>query len=417
MSANSKKSSPVRGTNPVLVRFLANLDKNLDKMDLNFKPAFLYKKAGFFCIVFYWRASFDAPFIRFRKTFGLNRIHDLKNREKAAKIMIKSLNEALKDGYNPLNESIDPVAKVVEVQKSFSVLEAFEIGYKLKLNRLDKDKVRTVEAYGYHSRHFIRFLNDCKLEGLDSNSFTAKYAVMYQDWCIDSGLSAVTINTKTEYISTIFKMAAQNECILFNPFANIDKLKEKESTLYTVYTDEQIVSIKSKLLAECGALWQIFLFVFYAYMRPSSIVNLRVRDIDFAESTIFVNGKSHKNGKDQYKQLLKIHADYLIDYVNGYADDYFLFSDGWSPGPEPIKRRKLSDKWNELIIKGLGMDVKLYAAKHSGSSIFVSENGSNENLKWLQMQMSHSSLEMTSIYTNKLKSVKLDESTVNIREI
>src|SRR5690606_36264886 len=120
-----------------------------------------------------------------------------------------------------------------------------------------------------------------------------------------------------------------------------------------------------------------------------------------------VKGETHKNGKPVYKQLLNAHLNYLRSYIDNLPGDYYLFSDGFIPGPKKITSRKISDQWKKLIIDGLGLNLKLYAAKHTGSSLFLSENANDENLKWLQMQMSHSSLEMTSIYTNKLKILKL----------
>lgn len=71
----------------------------------------------------------------------------------------------------------------------------------------------------------------------------------------------------------------------------------------------------------------------------------------------------------------------------------------------PIVRNRVNEVYRELVKIGLGVNKNMYALKHTGAAFYLMENATKENLYWLQNQMGHSTLETTSIYTNKFRFV------------
>lgn len=407
----NKKINPSLATNVIIARFSENFDKILDKMGVNFKPCKVYKKNDFVSLIFYYRKSFDSDFVRFRKTFELNRINPIALRMKAANLMAATVNDALAAGWSPYDDNIPEDFEDKNTVKIPTLRRCIFIAHDSVLLNA---KARTVSSYNSHLKHLLAYLESIGIIDKPVIAFGKLEAKMYQDFLIKSNLSNKTINTKTDYFSGLMSWLCRSDLIDSNPFSSLKKLKENESTVHDIFTFEEIKKIKNHLDKNCPELWQFILFVYYCFMRPASIVMIRRKDIDIDLRTLKIYGANHKNNVDTVKELLPVHVEYLKPFLAHIPDDFYLFSNGVNLTPGTIKNypTRASEKWNVLIKNGLGINKNLYGLKHTGAAHFLELNQGAENLKWLQHQLSHADLQTTSIYTNKLKNVRLNSDAV-----
>jgi integrase len=203
-----------------------------------------------------------------------------------------------------------------------------------------------------------------------------------------------------------------------NPYTAIDRLKVEESNWFEPLTDDEITTVAKHLREVKPELFVFMCFIYYSFMRPLSIVQLTADNFDFTSRLIFLEGKQHKNRKGTVKQMLEPLYDVLIEY--GYdklKPGTYFFSTGLKPGTKKITPKRASGFWNEIVIKGLQIDKKLYAVKHTGGSNYLTDNAGAIDLSWLQKQMGHSSLMETEVYVKKRTAQKLDETKASIRKL
>ena len=392
---------------------MRNFDKYSDSAKINYRPAFVYEKQGDFCIMFYWRPAADQFFKRYRRTFNLNRIADKEARSEAATIMALTVTKALKNGWNPETDSFMSNHNGVKIKpvEAIKLPLALERAHKSVLIKASA-KERTKSSYKSHLKLFIAYLKKNGKYNIAPAEFSRMDANEYQDHLASKRYAAKTVNTKTDYASGLFGWMENTGLIKENPFAAVKHLREIESDAHQIFTRDEIEIIKRKLQQDCPQLWQFALFIYYCLMRPASIIAIKRADIDLKNMILTIRPDDHKNGKLAYKQILPPHEQYLRPYLDGIKPNEYLFSNGsnLTPGTSANYPTRAAELWAELVKTGCGIDKNMYGLKHTGAAHFLELNPGTENLKWLQMQMSHSDLQTTSIYTNKLKIVKLDEN-------
>jgi integrase len=395
------------------------MDNFMTSPALNYRPASVYRKRDFFQIHFYWRANPLLPFQRFKNTFDLNRIPDIEARAFAADLMAESVTEALKTGWDPNTGLVNGVAQEPsnDILKKY-LPEALKAAAKSVVSK--SKKLRTHSSYKSHLKLFTEYLERKKKYRIQPDQFTRLDAQLYQDHLLSTGLAPKTINTKFDYAAGLFRWMKNTGIVPDDPFALIDRLQEPEiDEEDALFTPEELTRIKGHLLATFPELWQYFLFIYYCMMRPDSIMAIQCRDIDLKNATLTVYPENHKNSKKAYKQLLEAQVVYLQPWLDSLQlePEDFLFSNGMMPGKKKIAPTRAAEAWKKHVKDVLHIYKNAYYGKHTSGTAYVEENPGTENLKWLQMQMSHSDLQTTSIYVNKKKKVKLDESKSNIRKL
>ncbi len=405
-------------TEAVLREFIKNLDKNLDKKktaSLLYKPAKINSggpqhKKGWF-VFFYFRRSIEQKFKRFKITGDINRIKHFETRELAAIILQRTINEALDNAWNPFNDlTIAP-----SVPDYINIVVALNDAVKSKTATLRK---RSAGSYKSVVKFFVEWLNKEQYQQLDINKISPLIMQQYQNYLLEKGYSAKTINNKFDAISAIFAKLKKLQLLKENPCLAIDTLPEEDTGFFEPLTDEEINHVASHLKKVCPELFIFMLLIYYSLLRPQTIVQLKREHLDFTTRQIIVPGKLHKNRKKWIKQMLQPLYDYLIEY--GYdkipADEY-LFSTKLIPGKVEIQPVRASEQWKKYIIEGLKINKKMYALKHTMGTNYLNDNLGTEDLQWLKMQMAHSSLDETNTYVRNNTVKLLDETKSTIRKI
>lgn len=395
-----------------------------DVTSLNYRPAFVYRKRDVFAVHFWWRPNVMVPFERFRPTFDLNRIPDIETRAEAAELMAEAVTEALKEGWNPTTgDTPGHQAQAVPESALYYLPDALKHGNITLLK--NSNKTRTHSSYKSHLKLFTEYLESKGKYKIAPEQFTAVDAQNYINSLHDQGYAPKTINTKFDYAAGLFDWMRRTGIIKVDPFTEIQRAKEiEQDTEDDLFTLEELQQIKKHLYTDkvYPELWQYYLFIHYCYMRPDSIMAIQRRDIDLSSRSIRIDGDNHKNSKRAYKELLNEQLVYLQPYIEsldaaGFGPETFIFSHKMKPGDSRKAPTRAAELWREYVKIPLGISKNAYNGKHTGGTQYLEDNEGTENLLWLKNQMSHGSLQTTSIYVGKKKKVKLNRNKNTIPQI
>ncbi len=180
-----------------------------------------------------------------------------------------------------------------------------------------------------------------------------------------------------------------------NPWEGIEFHRDsKTSALY--FQSRQIAKIKSKI-SECDPqLWLFVEFMYYTFIRPRELRQLKISDLLLDEHKILIRSQVSKNRKQQY---VAIPAPFRpsLQFLHAYPESDYIFSHHGQPGPDPIGERSMNRR-HQVILKELNFDTtrhKLYSWKHTGCVMAV-KNGIT--VKDLQLQLRHHSLDQVNQY-------------------
>ncbi len=348
---------------------------------------------------------------RVRRTFNLNRIKDLQERQRVANDLIYHINHLLAAGYNDfltpdqnaklLGPELVQVenTEVADSKPVVTIVSALEKALRIRV--LGKAK-RTEGVYRSFVNQFTKWLNDNDLHRNAVETFTAEHWHEFMYYKAECGSGNRNINDYINFFKTTFEFIRKKlKYITENPLTDIDFLPEKDSTLFAPITIDEIERIVPALKAYNPRFYLYTKFIAYEFIRPRHAVRLKAGDIDYKKNTIHVSGETTKNRKSRYKQLLEPVKEMLLDfgYDNLPADTYLFSDTDFMPGK--VLQENLSiraaETWRKVVIEGLGINKKMYALKHTSSQYFVNENA-NADLKFLQHHMEHHSFAQTEIY-------------------
>jgi site-specific recombinase XerD len=393
---------------------LFQLDKNLDKKFVLYKPAKIYNAGGNLAstwfVHFSHRNSTNEKFKRVKLTGDINRLPDADKRIQAAKILQRLINDALANGWAPgnLNETMSNTI-------NYTVVGSLTEQLNIKIKSLSK---ATEISYKSRVNMFLQWLTDNNLHNISVKDFTTIHADKYTSYLLDKGNNNKTVNGTNETLRSLFTRLTKLKIITENPYTGIDRLKVTDSNWFEPYTADELVKIASTLKTKMPELYCFWAIIYYTFMRPLSIMHFTADNFDFNARLIYVQGKQHKNKKAAVKQMVEPLYNILV--AHGYdaiKQGIYFFSTGLKPGRVLQSPKRASEAWKHLIIDGEGINKKLYAAKHTGGSNYLEDNAGAIDLNWLQKQMGHSSLSETETYVKKRTVQKLDESKTKLRRL
>lgn len=206
---------------------------------------------------------------------------------------------------------------------------------------------------------------------------------------------------------TFFKVLIKRKHITENPFADVELLQVEEAEIL-FFTKDELKKIRETLPKWNEGLFTVASLIFYTYIRPKEATRLRIENIDMVKKIIRIPAKSSKNKKTQSVAM----PDQLYEYLNSinikqYPPKYRIVSKQLKPGINEIAGQRISEKWREYATK-FNIDKRkyIYHLKHTSVGMAV-EKGIN--VRDLQLQLRHSSLEMTQIYIEKFNNIASKE--------
>lgn len=186
-----------------------------------------------------------------------------------------------------------------------------------------------------------------------------------------------------------------------NPFDKLHKPKATH-TPAMFFTPQQSKEVTAAIRAQNPNLYTFVHFMYYTFVRPGELAQLRVGDVQLEHRRITIRSEVSKNKKTEQVII----PDELVPFIekmnlHQYHPLNFLFSAYGHPYTHATKDDYFS-RHHRNVMRSINYDTtryKLYSWKHTGGVAFIRAGG---NIKALQRQMRHSTLEQTDSYLRSL---------------
>lgn len=308
--------------------------------------------------------------------------------QKAAEIK-SDLKKKLLSGYDPF---------VQETKKSTNCIVALNYALKYKCATTGK---RTQTTYSSIIGMFITWLKANRLNGKSIEILGRNVAENYADYMImELEISNRTFNNRLQVLRTIFNFLKKKTYVDFSPFEFVEYLKEDEAEI-SAFTRKELKLIGEKLPGYHYPLYVISQLIFYCFIRPQELVRLQFEDILWDDGIIKIPGHKSKNGNSEVIVLPKKLIENLRGWNRGFPPKNYIFSRGKMliPGTKEIAPTRISEVWREFANEN-GITKNIYDMKHTGNGMAVD---SGINIRDIQLQNRHHSLEQTQKYLNKFR--------------
>lgn len=241
---------------------------------------------------------------------------------------------------------------------------------------------------------------------LATHKHTLEVGAMYLSQLRDSGLSAATLNKHRTVLLSLYVDLVKAKKLRFNPFSETAKAKGV-STGAAYFKVVQIQQLKKYMLANTPFLWTGVQWIFYCFIRPAELRQLKIGDIDFDDWKVRVRGEVSKNGKTQWVLIpdaFRAALEPLCLYQ--YDANWYLMGRDGRPSVEPMPYNWLSRHHLDMLRELNYSDAYcLYSWKHTGVCMAYK---ANMGLRQLQMQLRHHSLDMVEVYLRSLGILEID---------
>lgn len=324
-------------------------------------------------------------FKRFRTEKGIKGTTKRERLRSARELRDKIL-EKLSSGWSPL-----------EAPKESGTLREFLREFLSEIESTKKRK--TFSSYKSLLLYFLQFLegeglsreHPSKVEGVTISKYVRKVKLEKK--------SPLTVSNYLLKLKLFFNYLKKRGAITNNPAENIELPKGHRKTRLDIITPGELLKVREVLSAKNPGLFLFCSLVYYCFLRPGEITALKVRDINKKASSITVPSSVSKNKKTQTVIIPEGLSSKLKEHVSGANPDEFIFSTSYAPGLVKTHPNRPARNWKELIKEPGVSSADLYSLKHRGA-IDALESG--VNIRALQLQLRHYSLEITEIYLSSL---------------
>ena len=332
-----------------------------------------------------------------RKRVRVNHIRVKSERRKYGRLLACEINSKLYNGWNPFVEELSG-------RGCKTLSDAVDEFLKEKCKILRPDSVRCYTSWG------SIFKNWCDAHGISGNycfSFDKSMAVRFmRDMDCRDRLAPKTYNNYLRFYTTLFLWMVKRGYAAANPFQDIDR-KRVDSKIRTVIPPDVRERIRDYYVnIGMGEFVLVMNLCFRCLIRPKEILQLHVRDFDFADNIIVIPASVTKN---HHPRFVAIPDDLAGDfkYLSGYDPDLYAFSRRYKPGMYLLTTRRIGEVWRDMrTALGLPMEYQFYSLKDSGITEMLEAGVPPKLVKELA---DHSSLEMTEKYLHKSSAKKILE--------
>lgn len=223
-----------------------------------------------------------------------------------------------------------------------------------------------------------------------------------------------TIRNRHATLRAVFSGMEKREWIDKNPFRGLDLPKKKSSMANEALSQSEIEEIKNEVLASFPELWSVLQTLYYTFLRPAELSRLKIENVLLEQQKIYVPGNISKVDKNCYisipPPLVKVFESMNLSV---WPRGYYLFGSGCVPAQKPCAEDYYY-KQHVKILNKLQIKKTLYSWKHTGV-VEAYKNG--VDIKSIQMQCRHSSIEQTDTYLKSLGFIDNENFRLGVKEI
>lgn len=256
-------------------------------------------------------------------------------------------------------------------------------------------KAKNLSEYSilFYERQFGKFLEwyGCDdLDGIDQN--TIQNFILYLQ---EKDVSDITVNTYLRAIRAVLYYWME---LGYLPKFKISLVKAQKKVKET-YTDEELaLLLKKPDLKKCTFAeyrnWVLVNYLLATGNRISTVVNLKIKDLDFDNDCIIL--RHTKNKRQQIIPMSSTLKEVLLEYLKyrkGTPDDY-LFCNEYGEQMQVNSLKTAIRRYNQS--RGV-MKTSCHAFRHTFAKKYILAGG---DIFRLQKLLGHSSLEMVKEYVN-----------------
>jgi integrase/recombinase XerD len=180
---------------------------------------------------------------------------------------------------------------------------------------------RTLETYQIHIAEFIKFTGDIELCKISKQHYY-KFILTLQD----RGVKGVTI---ASYCRSIRAFLYWNMSEGYIKKFKI-KIPKYQKTIKETYTDKELsVLLKKPDINNCTfteyKIWVLENILIATGLRISSLLNLRIKDVDLSDNSFIINTTKNKTPmKTYYNNILSNIIKEYLKFRGGEPEDYFI---------------------------------------------------------------------------------------------
>lgn len=373
----------------------------MDKKIFHYRPAELRRNADRWQVVFYVENPDTLEMIRCRETWDMNRIENIKEREKYAQKLLTRLNTTLlPNGYPYVS-----IKKIEAPDNIITVFEAFKTGIEVKCRTTMTETIRTYKGV---ENIFNYFLTHHNLKELDVKEFTKRHVTLFSDYLsLERNIGGRTHNKYLTHVCSVFNELLSRELVAANVWLKAKRLKEKEVSRRT-FTEAERVAMVSYLYHNDAWLFRWVILQYYCFIRGMELRRLTFADINVREGYISLGSEKTKNGKHRNVTIPKAMEVHLLheDFTK-YPQNWLIFGAEMKPHKnKPVGSN--TPNWRhkqaleKLLKDGIFTNIdnlSIYCWKYTGIS-------DDLNYKYLdiqdtQYQAGHHSTEQTLTYVRR----------------
>ena len=252
--------------------------------------------------------------------------------------------------------------------------------------RMRKLSPKTQSAYIRAVRKLARFL------GRSPDTATPDDLRSYQLHLVDSGTSAITINTTITALKFFFETTVRHADVI-----GMMESVHVPHKLPVVLSRDEV----ARLIQCAGSLkYQAALSVAYgAGLRASEVVALKVGDIDSERMALRID--QGKGSKDRYAMLPPLLLDCLRAWWREARTRGLMLDGGWIfPGQDPVNpltTRQLNRAIHAAATAaGIDKRVSMHTLRHSFATHLLEQK---VDIRVIQVLLGHKKIETTTVYT------------------
>lgn len=365
------------------------------------KPAkYPYKEARFVeagkksYVVYYVYDENTKDLVR-KRDYSPGKTGNARDRQKEANRLVKDINLLLKQGAHiKLNEK---AKKPAVTKKDYTVSGAFKFLLQIKTKTA---RLRTVQAYQTLADRIREFLEQQGVGDVPVTYIIKNDVDNFFDWLlIEYNVMPHTHNNYLTLLKSAFNFWKEREIVSENP-VSVKRLKTETGRNFA-YSDSQVKELAEGMGKHDPELWLFVKFMYYCYIRPNEIRQLKIRDISQKSQTIVIHAHISKNGKQDSVIIPEPFWQALQESgVMDADEDLYIFSRDCKPGPEAKSKNTMNIR-HRAMLDGLGYEKKhtLYSWKHTG---VVKAFEAGVDIKAIQRQCRHHNLKETDTYLKSL---------------
>jgi integrase len=317
-----------------------------------------FKKEWYGYYYFFNEVYPKGKFIKFR---GMNKAKTLRQKQEITRYLIENELKLLQSGYNPVTKKYETkeVDNLNLVSKNTLFINALKIAStKLKVSK------PTLEGIEYAINIVAKFVEKTNLNLMKISEVRKRDIRLLLDEVIQAGYSNDRFNKVRAYLGILYNYFVDLEIFEYNYILSIKKLPHtpKKRVIMRSADKEKFEQLKGINYN----LWRFCKMFYYSGSRISEFTNVKVNDVDLNKGEFIIfekKGKQYHSVTKPINQNVLVLWEEILSKTKG--KNTFIFGSQLSPDNEPISRYALQNRWKYWVKKTLGINVDLYALKHT----------------------------------------------------